>query len=768
MKRAKKGIGVLVAGLVMSAGGVLGMPAAWAEGGNVRYSYEEVRLADQRDYVLVPRAEGSLSGEVTRKTIEQAFEALRRAKRPTYGNSYAEVSGQVPDRAQVQVHIDSNKADYAIVIIAEVVYTLTEFGVPAVSFPGYADRPLTRADVPFAAYTLNVPLWKVLPPGRLSSGQVIMPDGELVPMEQVQEQWRANRSELLDELYAYLGASQPFTVFSTVKMLPSVGDLRLDQVLPLLGHESRDVRQATLGILDGVSGQEPVLTAVAEAMADERSASLARAMAEFLGKSNQARFNVQEQFFLLRRGQAEEKLAAAEALGDRPGDERVLDALAQALRSETEALAMKAADSLEKLSGHPVRVAALTDEAVAAAVRLKLADDLSASAKPAAVRLAGLRYIAEHRSEGHINQALNEVARLGTDQGREALEGYLGDALARRRSAATEALVLQNDVASVAVLSARAEDASGAEQERLAQAAYAIMVNQSPEVVLEQTQVRDVKVQRVAYEALGERATRQGGAPSSEVLARLEEGSKHRDNAIRGAAARALGAVGGERALQRLSEMSGDRSPQVRRSVALALGQAPATQQIDTLMGYLDDSDPQVVAAAVDAFGMREDPRAIERIRPMASHESAAVRAAALRALTSFAQGSDTETVRQHVGLLGGAVNDPAREVKLTALTQLGRFELGIAVTNIALQVSAEDPELRATAVRALGDTGHASAQPLVETALRDGSSQVRREAILAMAKLPGNTPKTRLQARLEAEEDPQLKELIRTTLQEI
>ncbi|TXD31670.1 hypothetical protein FRC96_20395 [Lujinxingia vulgaris] len=768
MMKAKKRIGALVAGLLMSAGTLTAVPQAWAQGGNVRFSYEEVRLADQRDYMLVPRAEGSLAGEVTTETLERAFESLRRAKRPTYGNSYVEVSGRVPERATVEVHIDRNHAQYALIIIAEAVYTMTEFGVPAVSFPGHADRPLTRADVPFAAYTLSVPLWKVVPPGPVTSAQVIMPDGELVAMSQVRERWASERGAVVDQVYSYLDAVQSHTVRSAVEVLPKLGELRLDAVLPLLSHEDARVRQSTLRVLEEEAGEERVLTAVAERMPDESSATLARAMAEFLGEARDKTFNVQKQFFLLRRGEDAEKLAAAEALAGFSGDERVVELLVATLSAENNELAMRAAASLEALDAHEARVAALGTDAIDAEVRLQLADDLSADDKPADVRLAGLSYIAKHRTEGHINQALNEVATLNTDAGRQALEAFLSDESARRRAAATEALVLQNNVASVAALRERAEDASGAEEERLTEAAYTIMVGQSLDEVLTQTESRNLAVQRVAYEALGERAARQGGSPSSQVLTRLLEGSESRDDAIRGAAARALGQIGGERALTRLSEMSEDRSAEVRRSVALALGNAPSNQQADTLTAYLDDSDPRVVAAAVDAMGMRNDPSAIERIRPMATHESPAVRAAALRALTTFTIGGDTESVRRHLGLLGGAVNDPAREVKIAALNQLGRFDLAMAVTNIALQVNSEEPELRAVAVRALGNTGHASAQPLVETALRDGATEVRREAIVAMAKMPGSTKKARLQTRLESEDDPQLKALIRSTIEEI
>ncbi len=741
------------------------LATATAEGGTVRYSYEEVRIGGDREYVLVPRAEGSLRGEVTAQKLEQAFEALRRAKRPTYGNSYASVSGDAPYGARVEVHIDSNHSDFATVIIAEAVYTLTEFGVPEVHFPGFTDGGVTRADIAFAAYTLTVPLWKVVPETKVTTAQVIMPDGQLLPVAEVGEMWRRDRDGVVDGIYSYLKSSDPWTVRSVVRRLSEFGDLRVADVLPLLEHESRDVRRQALGVLEGRENETEVLAAVSKAMEAERNRTLARMMAEFLGASDDKQFNVEEQFFLIARGSEEEAEKATERLAEWDGDERVVELLSELLREEErENLPALAAASLDALNAHDTRVQALEDDKVEASIRRKISEDLADESNPDEVRLIALSYIAKDRTGGHAGQAIAAMAALAQDEARQQVESFLSDDSMDRRRAAIEALRSRNEVASVQALVDAAEEQ--AESDLMAETAYEMMVSQPMDTIIAQTSASSVNVQTLAYQALGERAVRDGA--QGQVLETIQSGVSHRSAAIRGASARALGELGGDESLATLSSMTGDSSAVVRRDVARALGNFNDDENARVLVEYLDDSDHGVVAAAILSLDQRDDPRAADRIDGMLRHDDPRVRAAALRAVTTFLS-DDEGDIRRHMGNnLSGALNDSDRRVRLAALEQLGRFENGMAVTNIAILVNSDDPVLRAAAVQALAQTGHADARPLLRSALSDREALVRREAVVALTELVGSEARRELEARMEDEEDPEIRELIQTQLQQI
>lgn len=736
---------------------------AWAEGGSVRYSYEQIQIGGKADWVLVPHAEESLGGAVDQAMLQRAFERLRRTKRTTYGNSSIEISGRVPERARVTVTIDPDFARYSLIIIAETVYTLTEFGVPEVFFPGHATGGLTRKDVPFVAYTLNIPLWKALPPGKLSTAQVIMPDGKLVPVEDVYSQWRSNNAELRRQVYAYLKSDDVFTVVSVARMLPGLGNLSIDDMVELFSHPARQVRRTALEVLDKQHNDEKVLEAVAQAMSKEEDDQLARLYADYLGQSRAARYNVQKTFFLLKRGTDAQAAEAATALGERKGDDRVVDHLKGALKDKREPVAMAAATSLGKLGADEARIAALADAEVAPAVRAGLARDLAAS-RQAPARLAGLQYTATNTVDGHAAMAIAEIGKVGTDEARGVLEALLKDRVPARRHAAIAALRVLNKVESLPALADAVR--AGTDVALMEEAGYSILSAQPMNAIIEQTRSRDSQVQRMAYRALGERTAKDG--PSKPVFDTLEAGSRHNDVLIRGAAARALGAFANADALAVLTKMVDDRSAPVRRDVALALSHFRRGELAEQLEKYLDDTAPPVVAAAIDALESRGDARALQKIQGLITAQDANVRASALKAVTTFVPRENREAVRQHLALLSGSVADPAPTVRIAAVTQLGRFNEEMAVTSIAIQVSAEELDVRTAAIRALGQTGHRSAVPLVIRALDDPAAGVRRAAIEALGALKDSGSKASLERRIQEEKDPELVELIRSTLKTI
>ncbi|MBA2662133.1 MAG: HEAT repeat domain-containing protein [Bradymonadaceae bacterium] len=739
--------------------------AAFAEGGSVRYSYETVEIGGQAERVLVPVGEATMGGKVDADTLQRAFETLKRAKRPTYGKSTIEITGKVPERAKVVVKIDPENARYAIIIIAETVYTLTELGIAGVEFPGNASGVVTRKDVPFAAYTLTVPLWKVLPPGNLSTTQVQMPDGTLEPVAAIYARWKSNSAELRKMVYGYLASDDVFTVITVARLLPTLGSFQPDDVISLLNHSSRPVRRVGLEVLKDQTNNEKVLAAVVKALDGEQDEETARALAAYLGQSRLAPYNVHSHYFLLARGNDEEAPKAAEALASRSGDEQVVLRLAAALEDKREPVSRAALAALGKLNADRARVEAMGSEKVAAPIRTQLAEDVAANSKDAPSRVAALTYLAKNSPEGRSASAIAALGAMNTDESRKVVESFLGDHIAARRLAASQTLLKIGKVESlpaiVAVVRANTDAAA------MEEVGYQIMSAQPMATIIEHTTSRDNLIQRLAYRAIGERAVKDGST-DKRTFDTLEAGTKHSDPLIRGAAARALGTLASADSVKVLARMVDDKSPPVRRDVALALGNFKEGELVETLNKYLTDAAPIVISGAIDALEQREDVNAWKPVWSHASHADAGVRSSALKALTTFVDRQDREAVRQVISLLGGAVTDKSETVQVAALSQLGRFNEEMAVTSIAIRVSAEEKYLRLAAVRALGNSGHPSATALVVRALEDNEVDVRRAAIESVGKLKDRSAKPSLQKRVELEKDPELVELIRATLKTI
>ncbi|MGM0556510.1 MAG: HEAT repeat domain-containing protein [Myxococcota bacterium] len=736
---------------------------AAADGGAVRYSYEQAEVGDAVEWVLVPRSEKALNGDVDKAKLEKAFGLLKKDKSATYGNSSVQISGRVPDRARVTVKIDPDFSQYALIIMAETVYTMTEFGVEGVRFPGHRDGVMSRQDVPFASYTLTVPLWKFVPPSGIAPAQVRMPDGSLADTPDIAKRWKRGDEQLQEAFFSYLDADETYTVIQALERVPKLEIPFVDQVIPLLEHKNSGVRAAALEVLAEERDEEKVLAAVVDMMREDEKEKMARAAAEFLGKAKDSKYSVLQQFFLLERGSPEEAAAAAKQLGGVDGDQRVVDKLYSALRSEQAEVAKNAAVSLEKLDADAAQEKALEDDAIAATLKTKIAEELAAD-RDKDSKLVGLTYLAENEQGRPAHRAIEALGAMRSDESRAQVEAFLTSADERKRRIAADTLLGLGESASLEAFGEAIEELDDADY--LRSIAYELTLAQPLSTITELAESRQNVVKRLAFRALGKKAVEQGAG--QDVFDKLVDGTTSRDDGIRAASARALGAYANDKALDVLEKLADDGNAEVRAGVAHALGNYESGQMYETLAGYLEDESPEVVAAAIGAMEARNEATKWDDFRKMTKSESPEVRAAAYKALANLVSEDDKQGLRNVISMLSGAVNDEAEEVQLTAMRELGDFEDEKAVSSIALQLNADEKRLRLTSIRSLAETGHPTAFEPLASVLTDPDPEIRRAAIEALGEFGGSKAKSRLKSRLEDEEDEELRRLIESTLRKL
>lgn len=733
-------------------------------GGSVRYSYEKVEIAGAQDYVLVPHAELSVgSGKLSKTRVIAAFEALKKDKGGSYGKTSIQVTGS-NDAPQVKILIDADYARFSLIVIAEAVYTMTELGVSSVEFPGYASRALTRADVPFSVYTLNVPMWKAVG-ADVSPAQILLPSGELIDAASFAKRWSAKDAELQKALFSYLQSPQVYTVVSILQRLPQLGLPYNEQVIPLLKSPELLVRQKAIEALEPQLGDAAVLAALGDALGAEKEDEVARQLAATLAKSKDSAAAARAPLFMLARGKDEESVAAADELATKYAkDARVLPALVVELQGKRPAVAKAAAGALAKLDADAQQIAAIADDKVARELRMDIARDL-AEDKDAPARLAGLNHLATNAEERESLDAIDRlVSGPANDDTRKAVEALLTSSQAYRRQAAASGLERIKNPASIPALTAAIPKAAPDDASAFEEAGYAIMLDQPLKVIMEQTKAKDLLVQRLAYRALGERAAREKAG--GQVMGTLKAGIASRDALIRGAAARALGSFANKDSADLLKGLLADKSAEVRRDVALALGSFTGGELAAELEKFLDDKEPTVVAAAIRSIGSRGEAATWARIKDMSKSPSGDIRAAVMFALSKLVSREDKQSTTEVISLLSGAVSDKDLGVRREAITQLGTFNTENALIAIAAQLSAPEEPIRLAAIDAIANSGNAGGPELLEGGLADPSIKIRRATITALGKFKGNkVAKKALEERLKQEKDGELIDLLKKTV---
>jgi HEAT repeat protein len=111
----------------------------------------------------------------------------------------------------------------------------------------------------------------------------------------------------------------------------------------------------------------------------------------------------------------------------------------------------------------------------------------------------------------------------------------------------------------------------------------------------------------------------------------------------------------------------------------------------------------------------------------------AAVRRRAAHALAGTADG-------RAASALAEATADADRDVRLTAIAELGRLRSQKAIPSLEKALAASDAETAAAAARALGEVGDQKAGVALEAALGRNDRRVRREAADALARIGDNS----------------------------
>ena len=137
---------------------------------------------------------------------------------------------------------------------------------------------------------------------------------------------------------------------------------------------------------------------------------------------------------------------------------------------------------------------------------------------------------------------------MKTDESREVVEGFLTSKSERKRVSAGRTLLELGESASLMAIGDAIEDVDDADD--LERIGYQLMTAQSLAKITQLADSSQDHVKRLAFRALGERAVEEGAGPK--VFEKLVDGTKSRDEGIRAASARAIGAYANDRALAEL------------------------------------------------------------------------------------------------------------------------------------------------------------------------------------------------------------------------
>ena len=695
------------------------------------YSITPQQVGEQSSYVVMPLPTDRLRAAMPPQAlIPQAFAMLRENKATIYGNSSLRFTDQDMAARQVVIHVDPRVREYFPFVAAETVYTFTHYGMERVIFPGIADQGMTRADIPFAAFGFEVPLWQALPPQRIHAADIRLPNGERLPAAEVYARLGAQDQGLQGMVFAYLRSEQPIEVFGALRALATLAwPGREPHILPLLTHGERDVRRLAL---EGVraSASPSVWEAVVARLTAEQDAELHAALLAALEAAPLESVRIEALYYRAEHGEPASRVRGLQALGEMQ-DPRALARLRAYLAQDPPEFAMAALDVIIARGSWPVVQEILADTTVREALRQQSAAALAQRAQGGA-RLQGLRYrLAEFRGGAAIAE-LEAIAALAMDDAWASVTDALSHPDVDVQAVAARLLADRGDVGALDGIAARAArgDVSPELGRALEVAALRLMAR-APDAQVERSAARDPSpfLRRVALQVLGERL--QAGQGSPQALGALQSAARDAQPGIRAAAALGLRHLGTDEAFEIVLGMLEDGAEVVRADAARALGAFAGDQRVarsvPALVAFVQGGSPALQAGALEALGQLDQQNLLPLLLERAESADPQVRAAAFRGATSIGA---PRQLRPVLNLVAGGLRDPHPPNRALAAELLGEFRVDLAVLALSQVVSDGDLRVRHAAIRALGRSGQRSAIGVLVGLLEDPLQEVRLAAI--------------------------------------
>lgn len=729
----------------------------------VIYSLMPVRVGAQTQYALVPLPVQQLRPDLpVASSVPAAMGLLRYASPDRYGSTSAEVVNDTT----VRVTVDPIVASQFEVIAAESVYTLTQLGIDTVEFPGLSDTPLTRADIPYATYRQQIPLWQALVGGRLYEADILLPGGERVDADAFYDGFEAGESALHEATLQVLREGQ---VVEQYGILTVVAGLEIPgyeaAVAPLLTHEDSTLRASALSALQ-TSRDEAAWDAVVAMMNDDADPAMRDAAAAALGASPLEAFHLYTVVHRANGGLAAsaDPVAVLEgrvaAVGEAPSynDPRMVDALVRLLGDEEVRVRDAVIASLTEMSAFGAMRAVMDDAAFGAEVRMSAALAL-ADAASGEERRAGLEFRGMN-TEGDLAKAA--VTRLHTDATdvdvRPTIEGFLRHPDVNVAVHAAALLGERAELASLDALSEVGTDSASADEVVLATEAAAFdIMSALPLADVEPYTWRGTRFQkRAAYRALG--ALAQSGGANARVFGVLTEGLASSDDAVVGAACQGVGIYANSDAMSAIEGALASASPAVEADCAFALAnfagdEALVDRAAPFVSGFVDSGSSEVVVGGLYAAGELGLMGLQGAVLALISYEGDhLVRRYAMEAARKLADPAET---RPAINGISAGLTDDVVDNRIAACEQLGYFEVPLAVLTLSQVVNDLEPTVRYAAIAATAATGHADAIAVLTGLLEDPERDVRLAAVQGLRDLGMASAIPQIESNISRDPDP-------------
>lgn len=229
------------------------------------------------------------------------------------------------------------------------------------------------------------------------------------------------------------------------------------------------------------------------------------------------------------------------------------------------------------------------------------------------------------------------------------------------------------------------------------------------------------------------------------IAAQVSQAPKEMDEATRAEVKRIQGVIAAadKSALPKfLATLASEQNPFIRATLIVAVGKLGSKQNMDALTPFLNDADVRVVANAVEALEALGNPKCVESLLTVMSHPDNRVRANVSKAIWKFAQ-TNVTACRLIIDRLKGMLFSSKPQMRESAIFALGEIASDESVELLNLALNDKSQEIRDKIGEAI-----AKAEKLRQERAKAASAAAAAAAQKSASKTAASAKSGRTQAR--------------------
>ncbi len=734
-------------------------------------------LSKERSFLLYETTKSPLSSfgeqillpyfyplEVKETEIQQykeIFSFLALKKSDLYSNSKLIDTPEAQKRLSIDkilsIDIGTTNKKHEKEIISEMVYTFTEYGVEKIAFTiSGKEEILSRNDISFTTFTLQIEMWRALPPSKMVYALILLPNKQIVKGDEFYQLLEKSDKKIVDFIIQTIQNGEKFEKVAAMKSLSYLKLKDSDKYLtPFLTQNDKTLLLAALEGLSGTKKPE-ILNQIAKKTEEENSSEVLLVASNIFIASGDPKFVSKGLSFFLKYDDIDAKIGVIKKRATYKNSETMLALMLDDENEKIKLMVLEHLKSATKKESFEKIKTLLNDKSE----KVSLVASNILFTQPQYKKFA-LYYQVKNTDEKISLQAAELLKDYKEVETQESLINCIKTQ--KNIKTATQcgktALLLKYTEATTPIFDFAFKNS----EDGLIETLNGFIELYNEKTVISLLEHKNPLLQKYVLIDLSKKYT---GKKDISIIEKISIFLTNESEIVRVETVKTLTLISGKESWLKISTISKDNSEKVRKTILESAYKYSKEEVQELLIAYISDSNNDIRVGAIRGLIDFKVTDAIPLLEQYITSSIRAIRVTSLEALVKLSSKIPMEMEQKFLDLL----EQDDSEIKMWAIYGLAKTLKRTTLPFITIYGQDSDSKVRQAVIYAIGELNYSEKTKIdmVYSAMDEESIDIQKEAALALGKIGQKKDIEKVKELISKEKNSETKKVLQSSLSEI